>query len=319
MIEKKISLLAAVSSIPFAFGGAAISGEGGGYGFGDICENDALELLLKAKEFGVKIFDTAPIYGFGLSEQRIGKAFKKCRDEVFIVSKSGVDWHDNKRVNMSNDPKITEKMLHRSLKDLDSDYIDLYMIHWPDPRVDIRRPLEVLSKAYEQKKILHIGLCNTNMDDLLKASEICEIKVVQSQLNLFSRDALKEIVPYCIQNEISFMSWGTLDKGILSRRVTSDRKYDRIDARSWAPWWDKKEVVKKVEVVNGLCERFNLDSKDLLGHAIAHNLQYKNCVPIVGARNLMQLIDVLDVIQKKMDHDLLQEIVTYIDSSYAES
>jgi len=165
-------LLNSISKIPLAFGGAAISGEGGGYGFGDINENDSIELLNSAYDKGIRIFDTAPIYGFGLSEVRMGKAFKQTRDKVFIVSKSGVTWGENKRVDMTNDPVVTTKMLEQSLRDLQSDYIDLYMIHWPDTRVDIRRPLEVLAKAKHQGKIKHIGLCNTNIADLEKGSEI---------------------------------------------------------------------------------------------------------------------------------------------------
>ena len=95
-------LLKTISSIPMAFGGAAISGEGGGYGFGNISEADSIELLHMSYDLGLRIFDTAPIYGFGLSEIRMGKAFKEMREKVFIVSKSGVTWGDNKRVDMSN-------------------------------------------------------------------------------------------------------------------------------------------------------------------------------------------------------------------------
>ena len=79
-------LLRTVSKIPLAFGGAAISGEGGGYGFGNISEEKSIELLLQSFDLGCRIFDSAPIYGFGLSEIRMGKAFRQMRDKVFIVS-----------------------------------------------------------------------------------------------------------------------------------------------------------------------------------------------------------------------------------------
>ena len=72
------------------FGGGAISGQGKGYGFGDISEQDSIDLLIEAKNCGINAFDTAPIYGFGMSEQRIGKAFRSCRDQVFIASKAGI-------------------------------------------------------------------------------------------------------------------------------------------------------------------------------------------------------------------------------------
>ena len=120
------------------FGGAAISGEGGGYGFGDMSETEAQTLLGHSWELGINLYDTAPIYGFGLSEERLGKYLPK---DAIIVTKGGVDWHSTRRVNMTNDPKVIERMFLESLKRLKREYIDVYMIHWPDKNVDIRRPL----------------------------------------------------------------------------------------------------------------------------------------------------------------------------------
>ena len=132
------------------FGGASISGEGRGYGFGDISETDAIDLLHCAFDSNINFYDTAPIYGYGLSELRMGIAFKHMREKVFICSKAGVDWHDNSRVNMTNDPKTVARMFDESRKRLNSDYIDLYMIHWPDKNVDIRSSLEPLYKLKEK-------------------------------------------------------------------------------------------------------------------------------------------------------------------------
>ncbi len=295
-------------SLPLGFGGASISGEGAGYGFGDITENSAIELLLEAKDLGIRVFDTAPIYGFGLSEQRMGKAFKSCREEVFIISKSGVTWHENKRVDMSNDPAVTTKMLEQSLRDLDSEYIDLFMIHWPDANVDIRKPIEVLAKAKDQGKIKHIGLCNTNLEDLNKAFEVTQIEAVQNQLNLFERDAL-ELFDYLRKKDISFMSWGTLDKGILTGRVDRDRKFDKSDCRSWAPWWkemDKESRFKAMEKINPLLKDAGNSGLEL---ALGHNLSYPEVsLLLCGARNSEQLNGLI----KALDHLPSEELMTKV-------
>jgi myo-inositol catabolism protein IolS len=153
---------------PIGFGAASISGEGGGYGFGAISERDAVQLLEQAFHAGIRLYDTAPIYGFGLSEKRIGLAFQQKREDVFYVSKGGVTWDQNKRVDKNNHPDVIQKMLEQSLRDLNTDYIDLYMIHWPDERHDIRPAMEVLTKAKAQNKIRFIGLCNTNERDFKK-------------------------------------------------------------------------------------------------------------------------------------------------------
>jgi myo-inositol catabolism protein IolS len=244
-------------------GCASLSGEGGGYGFGKMSEKDAQALVLQAVELGINIFDTAPIYGFGLSEERLGKYLPK---DQFIVSKGGVDWHSNKRVNMSNDPQIISRMLHESLTRLKRETIDLYMIHWPDPRVDIRLPLEVLIKAKEEGKIRFIGLCNTNQEDLTKAQSITRIDVIQSQFNYLESSSFHSLKDLIQNQELGFMSWGTFDKGILTGRVSKGRVYDSSDARSWAPWWkgqNLSEKLAKVAELKNFADSQNLTLEDL--------------------------------------------------------
>ena len=290
------------------FGAAAISGEGGGYGFGEISESDALDLVHEAFDCGINIFDTAPIYGFGLSEERLGKALKDYGEKALVVSKSGVDWHrgaQNKRVNMSNDPKVTERMLHESLKRLDRDYIDVYMVHWPDKNVDIRRPLEVLAKAKAQDKIRFIGLCNTNEEDLNKAFEIDDIEVVQGEFN-FLKPENKNLFPLLKNRGLGFMSWGTLEKGILTGRVRKKRKYDSSDARSWAPWWKKaptSELVDKVENLERKYPEFNG-----LSLALGHNLNYEQVSTcLCGARSKEQLHSLIKSLTKLPPVELVEK------------
>ncbi|MCP4914946.1 MAG: aldo/keto reductase [Oligoflexia bacterium] len=283
----------------FAFGGAGISGEKGGYAFGHVTEDVAINLVKEALDLGIQIFDTAPIYGFGDSEVRIGKGIKGRREEAFVVSKSGVTWHDNGRVDMTNDPKVTLKMLEQSLRDIDSEYIDLYMIHWPDKKVDIRYPLEVLQKAKDDQKIKHIGLCNTHRQDLRLAKEVCQIEVIQSELNVFNTAVKDEILPYCIDNDLSFMSWGTLDKGILTGSISKKREqaknYDEKDCRKNAPWWNQKEVLRKVEFFENFLPEIQKKELTPLEFAIGHNLFFDDTeiTPLVGVKSSKQLHDVV--------------------------
>jgi myo-inositol catabolism protein IolS len=305
-------LLKALGSLPIAFGGAAISGEGGGYGFGDISETEAIGLLHEAYEGGIRIFDTAPIYGFGLSEMRMGKAFKDMREKVFLVSKSGVTWHENKRVNMTNEPAVATKMIEQSLRDLNTDYIDLYMVHWPDSKVDIRKIVEVLSKAKQQGKINHIGLCNTYVEDLKKAFEVDRIEVVQSEFNFFTNKFVREeLFPFLNVNQMSFMSWGTLDKGILTGRVDDKRKtYDKSDCRSWAPWWKETDNSEKFEAMKNLWPLLDKNHHTGLEMALAHNLSFPEIsVAICGARSSAQLVSLLKAAKNLPSNDELNEYV----------
>lgn len=299
----------ALSSLPLGFGGASISGEGAGYGFGEISEKDAQALLEHAFDQGIRLFDTAPIYGFGLSEQRMGKAFAQKREEVFLVSKSGVSWHDTKRVNMTNDPVTTQKMLEQSLRDLKTDYIDLYMIHWPDQNVDIRKPMEVLARAKSQGKIRHIGLCNTYKEDLQKALEVERVEAVQSQFNLFETSLKTQLFDFLKENQISFMSWGTLDKGILTGRVTQQRKFDASDCRSWAPWWKEMDFESRFQALEKLkpvMKKYDLSGVEL---AIGYNLAQEGVdMVLCGARNAQQIDGVVSALNKKLSAQAMSEI-----------
>jgi aryl-alcohol dehydrogenase-like predicted oxidoreductase len=309
-------ILKDLSNIPIGFGGASISGEGGGYGFGNISKDEAINLLKYTFDKGIRVFDTAPIYGFGESEKRIGEAFKSIREKVYIVSKSGVSWHSTKRVNMTNDPKETEKMLHESLKRLQTEYIDLYMIHWPDKRVDIRRPMEVLSKAKEQGKIKSIGLCNTHREDFFKASEVDRIEAIQAELNFFERDSLDEIIPLSSEEDLSFMSWGTLDKGILTGRVNSKRNFDKSDCRSWAPWWKAMKKDSKYEKVKKLECYLDEIGKTTLSLALSFNLSF-DCVDSIlcGGRTTKQWNGLLNSIQNPLTSKELLEIDRLLNES----
>ncbi len=282
------------------FGGAAISGEGGGYGFGSVSETDAEKLLLTAWENGIRLFDTAPIYGFGLSEIRMGKFLPK---DAYIVTKGGVNWHPNMRVDMSNAPHIIEKMIEESLKRLNRT-ISMYMIHWPDPKVDIRESLSVAKKYQDRGDIKDIGLCNTHKDDLLKAEEVCTIKGLQSEVNLFNHKNFE-----FLEKKYLTMSWGSLDKGILSGRVRSDRKFEENDARAWAPWWNKKEVqrkIEKVERLKGLLTDLNIP---LTHFALQFIVNLKKIdFALIGPKNENDLKEVLKLVSTPIDEKTIESI-----------
>lgn len=306
------SLLSKFSNFPIGFGGGAISGEGAGYGFGDITKDKSVELLKYAFERGYRLFDTAPIYGFGESERRIGEAFKNIREKVFIVTKSGVTWGENKRVDMTNDPSVTRRMLESSLKDLNTEYIDLFMIHWPDEKVDIRRAIEVLAKAKLEGKIKHIGLCNTFKDDLLKAQSVAPIEAIQSQFNFFEQGAKEDIFPLCLEHNISFMSWGTLDKGIITGRVTKERKFDATDCRSWAPWWksiDKDSRFKVMEKINKKLQEYGYTPVQF---ALSFNLSHPEITNLLcGARNIEQVDSLIKAYSQPISKNHLASILEF--------
>ncbi len=276
-----------IESSPFIIGGAAFSGHGGGYGFGSVEDKVADNIIRQSLDFGVKAIDLAPIYGFGQAEKTVGKLANSYRDQVFLTSKSGVSWHSTKRVNMTNDPKVLQKMLEQSLRDLKTSFIDAYFIHWPDKNVDIRKPMEILSRKKEQGLIRYIGLCNTHAEDYKRASEIDEISILQSEFNLFNNGFDEHLIECARSISTSFWGWGTFDKGIISGSVTRDRSFEKDDCRSWAPWWKKSNKNQKIDLMQKIFKEVK-DANGVslaLSHVALSNIKAK---PIIGVKSISQ-------------------------------
>jgi aryl-alcohol dehydrogenase-like predicted oxidoreductase len=304
----------AVSEV--SFGGAAISGEGRGYGFGHIGDEEAAKLLAECFDRGINLYDTAPVYGFGLSEKRIGRAFRNNRDQVIIVSKGGIVWDDRKRIKIDNHPQVMQRMLEQSLKDLQTEYIDLYMIHWPDRHVDIRRPMEYLSRAREEGKIRAIGLCNAGCEDINKADEIDAVGVVQNELNLFNRSAFNDIRELLREKHAGFLCWGTLDKGILTGRVTPERTFDDADARAWAPWWKQEDRTPKYRAMEQIAALLSESGHSALELALGYVLQYREVsAALCGIRNSGQLAGAIDALAHLPPPDIIEKARAIADAT----
>ena len=208
---------------------------------------------------------------------------------------------------MTNDPKVTRSMLETSLKNLKTDYIDIYMIHWPDKRVDIRYPLEVLARAQAEGKINSIGLCNTNKEDLNKALELVKLEYLQSECNFFS-NPLAEFKEEIAENKITTMGWGTLDKGILAGSVKEDSVFEKSDARSWAEWWTKSNWKERVKLVDQVQEKFDLNIMDL---AISYSFNQVD-ISLCGFKKTKHIEDVIKVFNNQVDSKTLLEVESFL-------
>jgi len=270
------------------FGGASLSGEGGGYGFGYMTEKEAESLLATAWEMGIRTYDTAPIYGFGLSEERLGRYLPL---EAHIISKVGGSWHSSKRVNMSNDPIIISKMIKESLLRLNRERIDTYMIHWPDKKFDIREALVPVIKYREKGLIKNIGLANTNLEDIKKALEVTTLQFIQIEGSYLVPEKI-EALKSELTSSIKKQSWGTLAKGILTNRVTPHRKFDHYDARSWAPWWKQMNISDLIQKSQPFLKSAQNYSLNPLVLAISFNLNIlKFDQVLVGFKSVHDLKD----------------------------
>ncbi len=204
-------------------------------GWKDVNIEQAIETLQLAYDKGVNFFDTAPVYGFGQSERIIGEVFSSTRKNIVIATKFGLRWSDRGAVShdISTDSLMYE--LEESLKRLNTDYIDLYQIHWPDSKTDIELPLKKLQELKDKGVIKAIGVSNFSIDLLKKASDICRIDSVQEKFNYIERDIENDILPFCIANNISVLAYSPLAQGILSGKVKKGYIPSKNDIRRFNP------------------------------------------------------------------------------------
>lgn len=174
-------------------------------------------LLQKALDNDINLFDTAEIYHNGYSEKLIGKAFKKNRKKVFIATKFSPEHAGYKEV---------LKAAEGSLKRLQTDYIDLYQIHWPNPIVPIEETLTALEKLVKVGKVKHIGVCNFSLRQLKDIQKISKLPIVslQTEYNLLERSIENDLIPYCEKNNITVIAYTPLNSG----NILKIEKYSKI-------------------------------------------------------------------------------------------
>ena len=211
-------------------------------GWPGIDEKEAVKTLEACIGQGINFFDTAPIYGFGRSEELLGEALSCIRPQVIIATKCGLRWDDRGYVrhDLSRNSILWE--IEQSLRRLKTDYIDLYQIHWPDRRTPLEETLETLAELKEQGVIRHIGVSNFTPELLEKALAIGSIVSVQQPYNMLQREAETAMLPLCRRHGIGFICYSPLAQGLLGGSIRYDFKPGRHDVRRLNPLYRNREI-----------------------------------------------------------------------------
>lgn len=277
----------------------------GGWMWGGTDYNLSVKAVEKAIDLGMTTIDTAPAYGFGLSEEIVGKAIKGKRDKVQILTKYGLRWdtqkgklffpsvsNEGKPVNMhkyaSKEGVIFE--CEQSLKRLGVDYIDLYQIHWPDPTTPVHETMEAVELLLQQGKIKASGVCNFSVDEMIKADAEIPLASNQVPYSMVKRDIESDIVPHCIKNNIGVLVYSPLQRGVLTGKIKGDYKFNEGDTRSNLPYYKVGNLVQIndfLETLKPIADNRNITITQLV---INWTLRQSgiSCV-LVGARNPEQV------------------------------
>jgi aryl-alcohol dehydrogenase-like predicted oxidoreductase len=283
-----------------SFGAWAI----GGLHWGGTDDEKAIRAIRKAIDLGVNCIDTAPVYGFGHSEEIVGKAIKGRRDEVIIATKCGLIWERNEgefffeayfkgkhyRVyrNLRKDSIIQE--CEKSLKRLDVDVIDIYQCHWPDRTTPIDETMEALEILKSQGKIKVFGVSNFDLKLMKDSLKYARIESNQVRYNLLNREIENDIIPFCIENNIAILAYSPLEHGILSGKVTMERKFPDDDIRSKHHWFqleNRRRVLEALDKIKPIAYGYGVTIAQLVINWTFS--QPGITTAIVGARNPEQV------------------------------
>ncbi|MBI2743420.1 MAG: aldo/keto reductase [Chlamydiales bacterium] len=205
----------------------------GGSSWGGTSEKESIATILSALERGINVLDTAPAYGAGVSEKFVGKAIQesKKRDKIVLSTKGGLEFLPDHNVVRNLTPAFLERDFHNSLKRLQTDYIDIYFLHWPDPLAPIEETARFIERLYQEGKIRSIGLSNFNEEQCSLFRKIAPCHFCQDPYNLFEREIESGLLSYCKKEKITLMTYSALCRGLLSGKMSQKRVFHGDDLR----------------------------------------------------------------------------------------
>ena len=243
-----------VKITPITFGAWAI----GGWFWGGAEENESIKAIEAAIANGMTTIDTAPVYGFGQSEEFVGKAIKGKRSKVELLTKFGLVWDrksshvhyektfDNQGNQISlyrlGSKESVIKECEDSLRRLGTDYIDLYQQHWPDSSTPVEETMEALEILKDQGKIRAGGVSNYSMSEMEKAENYFNLSSNQVPYSMVNRDIEDKVVPFCISNDKAIIAYSPLQRGVLTGKITADYKFAEGDHRPTTPFFKEPNL-----------------------------------------------------------------------------
>jgi aryl-alcohol dehydrogenase-like predicted oxidoreductase len=205
------------------FGAWAIGGGGWEFGWGPQDDDQSIAAIHHALERGVNWIDTAAAYGFGRSEQTVGRALEGVTERPYVFTKCSLVEGPNRTVAHSLKRDSVLREADASLARLGVDAIDLYQIHWPNPAIDIDEGWAALAELKEQGLVRHIGVSNFDAAQMRQIQQIAPVETLQPQYSLIERDIEQEILPFTAREEIGVIVYSPMGSGMLSGSMTRER------------------------------------------------------------------------------------------------
>ncbi len=279
----------------------------GGWMWGGNSEQDSIAAIRASIDAGVNTLDTAAVYGMGASEELVGKAIADIpRHTVVVATKCGMRWDDPREegtdpwpqkdpsgkdivIRKNSRPASIAYECENSLRRLGTDYIDLYQIHWPDTSVEPEESFGAMEKLRREGKIRAIGVSNYDCQWLSRSKQAGLLASVQPPYSLLQRGIEKELLPFCIRNDIGVIVYSPMERGLLTGKVGPDRQFPpgdhRLRHKLFTPE-SRARVLAALETIKPIADRHKASYAQLV---INWTLSQPGITAaIVGARNAEQ-------------------------------
>lgn len=290
---------------PVGLGANAV---GGHNLYPDLDEEVGKNLVRKAIENGMNFIDTAFSYGPARSEELIAEVLKESgkRHDVIVATKIAQKFVDGKKL-IDNSPAFLRNEVEKSLKRLQTDYIDLLYIHYPDEATPKDEAIGALKQLKDEGKIRAIGVSNFTPEQLKEANKDGYVDAVQGEYNLLSRSAETDYFPYTIENNIAFIPYFPLASGLLTGKYTAASTFN--DLRNRLPYFQEEVFAKnleKVEQVRSIAEQKGVDMAHIV---LAWYLEQEAVTAVIpGAKNAEQVLNNLKTLDVQLTNDEIQAI-----------
>lgn len=278
----------------------------GAWQFGDadwgwgtaLTEDLAIDLINAALSLGMNFFDTAEVYGDGISETILGKALKRVRDDVVIATKvSGQHLRYNDVL----------KAVEGSLRRLQTDRIDLYQIHWPNHYVPIPETMKALRKLVKEEKVRYVGVSNFSLPELKEARRQLSIVSNQMRYNILQREIEKDLTAYARAQGVAVIAFSPLAQGLLTGKYSTETlPTDKVRAENLLT---RPANMERIRPLLGLLESIaTRHSARISQVALAWLLNKRNVFPIPGAKTKGQLEENIRSVEVKLTRDEIRKI-----------
>ena len=278
------------------------------HAYGEKDDKESIATLEMAIDLGINFWDTADIYGSGINETLISEVLSKHRDKVFIATKFGFQATPDDPFFLDVSPSYMRKAVEASLRRLKTDTIDLYYAHRLDPKVPVEEMTGAMSDLVKEGKVKFLGLSEASPGSILKASSVHPVSALQSEYSLLTRDVEKEIIPFCKEKGITFVSFSPLVRGLITDKLDAEQIGER-DFRKELPRFSGKYYENNrrlARAFSGLANDKNCTAAQL---ALAWILaQGDHIIPIPGTKKRKYLAENVAAADIKLTQDDLKEI-----------